>query len=355
MSAPTDATFDPDEVPSWLASLFSGGIEYRSVLAGVNQDDCAVLCTAGGLLVLSTDFFNARPLALEAGIGGLGDLGRLLVGANLSDLCGTGAAPTALLLGVQMPRESMLSDFEELIRGVSDEARRWQLPVVGGDTKLGSSLSLYAVAVGMAESMDELYLRMNAQPGDSLWVSGPLGGCCAAILGLKWREFGPEDRWTKWAGDAILRPTLPLPKSRALSAKRIAHAGTDLSDGLGTDLAALCQASGVGVILDASSIPMARVACTVAEAMGVPDFLFAFPIGGDFQFIVTAPPDTDDDLAGLGFVRIGEITSHQTLRIRLADGRELELPTAGHRDARAGTFEEEVKHLLEALSQAMAP
>src|SRR5687768_11989743 len=91
---------DPDEMPARLATLFTsenGGID---VLAGVGMDDCAVLRWGNELLVLSTDYLNARPIALELGVGTLWDLGRLVVAANLSDLCGSGAQPVALLIAV---------------------------------------------------------------------------------------------------------------------------------------------------------------------------------------------------------------------------------------------------------------
>jgi len=43
---------------------------------------------------------------------------------------------------------------------------------------------------------------------------------------------------------------LPSVKSRCLSEMSLGVAGTDVSDGLGTDLCQMCSASGVGAIVD---------------------------------------------------------------------------------------------------------
>src|SRR6266540_2926574 len=92
---------DPDDVPAWLAKLWSANSD-SGVIAGVNQDDCAVLSFGDELLVATIDFLNANPIALQLGIGDLYDLGRLLIASNLSDLCGTGAIPKALLTAITM-------------------------------------------------------------------------------------------------------------------------------------------------------------------------------------------------------------------------------------------------------------
>jgi hypothetical protein len=66
---------DPDEMPPWIAGLWPTGRRPRSIVAGVNDDDCAVLKWNGRYMIATTDFLNANPMALELGVGGLWDLG----------------------------------------------------------------------------------------------------------------------------------------------------------------------------------------------------------------------------------------------------------------------------------------
>jgi thiamine monophosphate kinase len=96
-----DRSLDPDDVVAWLGKLWpSSG--HPEIVAGVDEDDCAVLSLKEQLLVVTTDFLNASPIALQLGIGDLYDLGRLLVDVNLADLCGSGAKPAALLTAITM-------------------------------------------------------------------------------------------------------------------------------------------------------------------------------------------------------------------------------------------------------------
>src|SRR5437867_728665 len=106
---------DPDAMPPWLARRFATRFNTESILAGVNDDDCAVIDWGKKLVVVTTDYLNARPIALELGVGDLRTLGRLAVAANLADLCGTGAAPRALLVAVTMPRDAREQDFQQIM------------------------------------------------------------------------------------------------------------------------------------------------------------------------------------------------------------------------------------------------
>ena len=343
----TDRPLDPDSAPAWLASIWSSR-EYSDVVAGVNEDDCAVLSINGELVVITTDFLNANPIALQLGVGSIYDLGRLVVDANLSDLCGSGASPTALLIAITMEHDSPTSDFRQLILGIDEEAGRWKVPVVGGDTKLGRSRAILAVAVGSAKSLDNLFLKNGAQPDDLIWVSGDIGSCGAAAVGLTDRLM--DEPWNEWARQAVLRPQLPLEQSRCLANAGWANGGTDISDGLGADLVDLCRASSVGAVIEAQSIPVSAEVHKLAETVGIPPYRFAFGIGGDLQFLVTAPSSVSRHMKSLGFTNIGKVTEEPEVRLVPPSG-DATVPVRGHghRDVRGLSFAEEIKYLLREL------
>lgn len=338
--------FDPDDMPLWLRDLWPSSDRERKVVAGIDDDDCAVLKIGQELVILTTDYLNANPIGVQLGLASPRDLGRLVVAANLSDLCGTGARPQAMLIAITMPRNSSVEEFQEIMLGVHDESVRWSVPVVGGDTKIGKARALLGVAIGSASSEDELFLRNRARPGDEIWLSGKVGSCSAATLGLS-RSFG-DDPWRRWARSAILEPDLPLRKSRILSGLRIAHGGADLSDGIGAALEAICRVSNVGVILDCQSLPLEAETVALATSLRVPAWAFALAGGGDFQFLVTIPQGEGATMRELGFHHCGIITQEQTRLLQFAD-REEEVELRGHRDARNLTFAEEILVLVEAF------
>jgi thiamine-monophosphate kinase len=341
-----DEPLDPDNEPAWLASLWPSG-DYPGVIAGINDDDCAVLSINGQLVIATTDFLNANPIAMQLGLGTLHDLGRLLVCANLSDLCGSGASPMALLVAITMEYGSTVSDFRQLISGVEEEASRWNIPVVGGDTKLGKSRAILAIAIGAAKSQRNLFLKNGALPGDTIWVSGDIGSCGAAVIGLTDGLMG--ESWRQWAGRAVLRPRLPLEQSRQVAEAGWGNAGTDISDGLGADLVDLCRASSVGAAIYAQDLPIAPEAVELAKALGIPPYRFAFSIGGDLQFLVTTRSSASTHMESLGFTSIGTVTAEKAVRLVAPDATSLLLTGNGHRDSRGLTFAEEIKHLLKEL------
>jgi len=94
---------NPDAVHSWLKKQLKEPLR-STIIAGCNDDDCAAIKVKKGILIISTDFLHSNPIATQLGIGDEWDLGRLTVAANLSDLCGSGAKPRALLIGTMFPK-----------------------------------------------------------------------------------------------------------------------------------------------------------------------------------------------------------------------------------------------------------
>lgn len=336
-------TLDPDSMHSWLGHFFARDAEQRDVIAGVNDDDCAVVRSKSGYIVMTTDFLNSRPIAVELGIADPLTLGRLVVAANIADLCGSGATPAWMLVGVMLPRDADPRELRDIMRGAREEGRRCGVRILGGDTKLGSSRVLYGTAIGIARTKRQLFLKGAAKPGDDIFVSGHLGGVTAAVLALNSKNTSVAHAKAR---AALCQPSVPVAKSAKLARLGVANAGIDLSDGLGEAMQRLLDASEVGAEIEASYIPVASFARIVAHEMGVPPWTFAFALGGDFQFIVTAPARHRERIRKLGFQHIGTVTKRKHRLLRLPDDRRLPLPNLGHRDARAANFTDEAIYLV---------
>jgi thiamine-monophosphate kinase len=223
------------------------------------------------------------------------------------------------------------------------------VPVVGGDTKLGDSTSVLGVALGSAQATRNLFMKNSARPGDLVWVSGEIGSCNAAVLGL--RSGKMSSAWRRWAVRKICEPDLPLDKSLRLSAAACGHGGIDLSDGLGADLRRLCVSSGTGAIIDPERLPLAREVHQLAATQGICPWTLAFGAGGDFQFLVTSSQRHRRFVKSLGFFEIGRITARRKL-VLSCDGRQTSLPSGGHRDARDMSFFEEISGLVKEAHHA---
>jgi thiamine-monophosphate kinase len=335
---------DPDQGGAVVKALWRNIGVPKFVLAGIDDDDCAVLRLDRELLVISTDFVNARPIVLEFGLGGYFELGRLLVDASISDLCGSGAEPVAMLTALTLPRSASRKDFAELARGIRDEAIGFGIPVVGGDTKLGSCRALAGIAIGRATSEAELFLKNRAKPNDDLWVSGAIGECNAAVMILRLPRL--PARLRERARRAVVAPEIPLSKSRAVAKAKINGGGIDVSDGFGADLARMCKASDVGAEIELHRLPHSELLDAAGRLLGIPWWSFALGAGGDYQFLLSASPRKRGFLSTVGFTRVGRVSNKRTISIRNDDGGFSSMPLHGHNDARDASFADEVRALI---------
>lgn len=236
---PTPAPFTDDRAAS-VAALGEKALiaRIRRILGPVCPpaphgigDDAAVLPDDGArpnivttdALFLDRHFSASDPAA---------DAGRKLVNRNLSDLAAMGARPGGAVLALVLPEETRLAWLDAFIDGIRSACAPWSLPLVGGDISsagqaLGGTLTLWGHA-------DRPVLRTGARPGDSLWVTGALGGSRAG----RHLTFPPRIEEGAWLATR--------PEVRAM---------IDISDGLGQDIRELLPA-GTQAALDPDSIPL---------------------------------------------------------------------------------------------------
>lgn len=333
----------PDKIHNWLSKLYPAG-KYKYVRKGINEDDCAILDLPQNQIVITSDYLNANPIAKEFGICTNWDLGRLLVAANLSDLCGTGAKPIAMLTSLMFNKGTTKIEFKEFIKGVKFELDKHKIPLVGGDTKLGTSNSFCGIAIGTATQKMKLFTKSAAKPGDLIWVSGELGSVSASVMGLSQKIMSKQ--WNKWATKILIEPNIPISKSLKISRSRIGNGGTDISDGLGENLYNLCEASNVGATVFALKIPINLNSIALAKQLKIPVWSFGLNIGGDFQFIATGRKKHEKKFRKMGLYCIGEITKAKTKILVLDQYKQIPLPRIGHTDYSIKNFSEEVDDLM---------
>ena len=271
----------------------------------------AVVPGPSGRLLLAADAVVAGVHA-DLDLVGLDDLGWKAVVANVSDLAAVGGRPCYALVTVAGPLARL--DFDTLYDGILAAASAYECPVVGGD--LSTSVTIVVSVAVVGDAGDEPpgpVLRSGAQPGDTLFVTGPCGGSAA---GLELLRTGQASE----APDLALVHRRPRARLDEGTAARIAGARAmiDVSDGLSADLHHLAEASGVGIVVE--HVP---VALGISRFSDEPE-LVALGGGEDYE-LVFAAPDCDHVEAvfserGLGKpIRIGRCTADPAER-RLRNG-----------------------------------
>lgn len=269
-------------------------------------DDCAILRPTTGYEICITTDFSLENVHFRRDLHPPQSVGHRCLARGLSDLAAMGADPLAVFLSLALPARTPRAWVDGLMEGLLALARRHHVPLAGGDTAQSPQLiAADIIAVGQLPRNAAL-LRSGAQPGDTLYVTGALGGSAAELLALTRSPKQFRNFTQATSGHPHLYPQPHLAIGRRL--RKLARAVIDISDGLSTDLTHLCQASGFAAEIDEAALPIHPLA-THAERSGLaPSALeLALHGGEDYELLFTAPSTTPipRTLAGVPIRRIG--------------------------------------------------
>jgi thiamine-monophosphate kinase len=280
-------------------------------------DDCALLrLRPGEELAVTTDLSIAgRHFRLDWHTPEA--IGHRTLARGLSDLAAMGARPVAAFLSLGLPPDLVQNTkarsawVDRFLDGFLALAEAHRTPLAGGDLAESAIPVADIVLTGVVENGKAL-LRSGAWPGDLLYVTGSLGGAAAGLVQLA--QLAKAARRSRWARrlqppripanlKALLAPHLfPHPRivqGRWLARHSLATAAIDLSDGLSTDLAHLCEESGVAAEVNAAALPI-HSAATEAQAVHG---------GEDYELLFTAGPSVrvPRRIAGVPVTCIGHV------------------------------------------------
>jgi len=230
-----------------------------------------------GRLLLAADAVVAGVHA-DLDLVGLDDMGWKALAASVSDIAAVGGLPCYALVTVAGPLARM--DFDLLYDGLVAASAAYRCPIVGGDISDSATLVVSVAVTGDGGTAGPPpVLRSGAAPGDTLYVTGPLGASAAGLALLR-AGRGAEDP------DLCLAHRRPRARLAEGAAARVAGATAmiDVSDGLAADLGHLADASGVGVVVE-------RVPVAIGVSR-VSDEAEALALGGgeDYELVFAAPP-----------------------------------------------------------------
>jgi thiamine-monophosphate kinase len=274
--------------------------QFPQVIAGPGHD-CAVIAIGSEQVLLKVDqvvagrhFRESTPIDLIA---------RKAMARAVSDIGATGGTPVAALCAAVLPADYPHAD--ELFDAMAKWGMHFGCPLVGGDISTGAALVLSVTVVGRPHSGRGPVLRSGAHVGDGVYITGELGGSFENLTGMG-RHLTFEPRLKQ---AAVLCDTLGA---------RL-HAMMDVSDGLGRDAGRLAAASGVGIALHESRLP-------VAPGLG---WKQAVGDGEDYELLFAASGAVPEQVAGTRLTRIGEVVEGGGAWLTLQDGKRVEVSETG--------------------------
>ena len=291
-------------------------------------DDCAVLRLAlrGGRQadVLVTTDFTLEGIHFGRDWHSPESVGHRCLARGLSDIAAMGGEPVAAFLSLALPRDLAQSWVGRFARSLIGLAKRYGVTLAGGDTAESPSGILADIIVVGSVPKGKALRRSGARPGDLIYVSGELGGSAAAVLEMR-KKPRRKLNLREYSRHFFPEPRIEL--GRILREKGLATAAIDTSDGLSTDLAHICEESGVGAELQAKAIPRARVGKPAREV----DLELALHGGEDYELLFTASANKriPSRIAGVPITQIGRITRRRTIFIFNLGGIGKELEPRG--------------------------
>lgn len=205
---------------------------------------------------------------------------------SLSDLAAMAATPRYVLVALTLPSADA-TWVSKLAQGMAEAADVCDTYICGGNFSKGE-LSI-TVSVHGEVPVDTGIRRDGAKPGDTIYVSGALGGAAACV---RQQNYSVRDDALDTLQSRYFKPRARTDMAGQL--RQYAHAAIDISDGLLADMSHLCDASSVQADIQSSLIPVHSRA-TLQDALS----------GGDDYEILWTSPVQVPDMTAIGHISIG--------------------------------------------------
>lgn len=288
--------------------------------------DLATLTASGDRLAFSTDSYVIDPLFFPGG-----DIGKLAICGTANDVAVSGAIPRYLSCGFILEEGLEMTVLEKIVSSMAQTAKENDIAIVTGDTKVvprGAADKVFINTAGIGAIPNNIHWgAAQLVPGDVLLVSGTLGDHGAAILNLR-EQLGLD-------GDlrsdcAVLTPLIQsiagIPGVKAL---RDATRG-----GVNAVAHEFAAASGCGIVLEESKLPVKPAVRGVCELLGLDALNFAnegkLVIGVAHEAAEQVLARLREHPLGRDAAMIGEITAQKGVHLTGLYGvkRTLDLPHA---------------------------
>ncbi|MBM4402892.1 MAG: hydrogenase expression/formation protein HypE [Candidatus Cloacimonetes bacterium] len=259
----------------------------KEVFAGefrISTLDDAV-CIDGSLTV-TTDAYVVNPIFFPGG-----DIGKLSITGTVNDLCMNGSRPAYILASFILEEGFAIDQLHSIVSSMQSTAEEAGVQIIAGDTKVvekGRCDGLYITTAGIGFLPGGIHLDAGKiRSGDKIIVNGTLGDHAIAIINAR-QQLGltpaPE------SDCAPLHEVIRI----LLQNTNLKFARDATRGGVATILNEICDDTGLGIIIDESSLPVKYSTRVLCDMLGL-DPLYLANEGKLIAFIGEA----NDDLLSL--------------------------------------------------------
>ena len=230
-------------------------------------EDTAVLQTSGSLLVAKSD-----PVTFATD-----QIGWYAVQVNANDVACTGGTPKWFLATLLVPERFTEDEAEAVFDQITEACRSIDVSLVGGHSEVTYGIDrpiIMGTMLGEVEQ-DNLILTGGAQEGDSIVVTKGIAIEGTALLAREKAsqllQAGMSQEEIDKAASLLSVPGVSvLHDARVACASSQVHSMHDVTEGgLVTGLREVAKASGLGLAIEESSVPILSECQEVCEALGL--------------------------------------------------------------------------------------
>ena len=230
-------------------------------------EDTAVLQTSGSLLVAKSD-----PVTFATD-----QIGWYAVQVNANDVACTGGTPKWFLATLLVPERFTEDEAEAVFDQILEACRSIDVSLVGGHSEVTYGIDrpiIMGTMLGEVEQ-DKLILTGGAQEGDSIVVTKGIAIEGTALLAREKAsqllQAGMSQEEIDKAASLLNVPGISvLHDARVACASSQVHSMHDVTEGgLVTGLREVAKASGLGLAIEESSVPILSECQEVCEALGL--------------------------------------------------------------------------------------
>ncbi len=315
--------------------------EYLSRLAGPEglslKDDAAIWTPPKGLdAVISMDT-QVEGVHFPDGKFDAGTAEKL-IRVNISDLVAKGADPIGYFLSLTLSPTMDEDGLENFCNGLASAQTIYGIKLWGGDTtctKQNGGKNVLTITMIGTLPKGKTVRRAGAKPGDLVCVTGHIGD---SHLGLKTvlKQLDADTNQTKVWQQAYHIPNPPFGLRAAL--RKYAAAAIDISDGLVADAEHIAEASGVGMDIYLTTIPLSSASTrwVLSEKEHLNARLQLATGGDDYQVLMCVSERSLSGLKrqasklGIGLTVIGKVTNTKGVICRDSQGNKIQVDKPGY-------------------------
>lgn len=251
-------------------------------------------------------------------------IGYFFAAINLSDIAAMGGTPKYFMSSLILPSDLDSGYVVALERGIRKCLNRYNVRMIGGDTKKGRDLALTGIAIGEVDRSKMMH-RLKMKEGELLCVTGNLGKNAAGYQ--RWKR-GSKD------GAKLLLAVEPRIKEGRFLSENGVKAAMDLSDGVYSVIHQLSSATGLGFEIFYDKIPVSTEAMAASRKYGIGIEQLCLNFGGEYELVFSVKESTFERLRleassrGIKITKIGRIIRGKNVLIK--DSKRINIRKYGY-------------------------